>query len=286
MPTHDQNIADQSASGLRNDVNNAILALFSNSSSASPGPTVTLAYQWWADITNGQLKIRNAANNGWITVGTIGASLSITGTNVSPNFGSQNVLTTGTITGAQHIVDANYALSLSGGNPVITFDSTDFIAYDRTNNFAYLSIGGTLQYAFYSSQFVAAPVYTVTTGSGANVVVAVNGQLSRSTSARKYKTAIEDLPVDESVEILNQLQPITYTSLAPDDPTGRRYLGFIADDVLPVDSRLVAVNDNGEPEGFEYSRLTAHLVNYCRHLEQRLTALESGQPLAPAIPNL
>jgi hypothetical protein len=276
MATHDQNIANQSASAVRADINSALAAIFTNSSSASPGPTTTVAYQWWVDTTNNQLKQRNAANSGWITWGTIGATLSITGTNVSPNFGSQNIVTTGTCSATAGVfVGTNYAMSLSGGNPVLTFDTNDFLAYDRTANFAYISIGGVLRYAFYSTQFIAEPAYTVTTASAANVVVVSNGQFSRSTSARKYKRDIEDLPIEESVEIVNQLQPITYSSLSDADPIDGRYLGFIADDVLPIDQRLVSMSPDGEPEGFEYTRLTAHLVNYCRHLEQRIAALEA-----------
>lgn len=281
MPQHDQDIANQAASALRADLNNALLALFSNSSGAS-APTVTAAYQWWIDTTNGQLKQRNAANNGWITWGTIGSTLSISGTNVSPNFGSQNVVTTGTVTTAQLNIDTNFLMVLSGGSPVFQFDTNDYLGYDRTNNALNLTIGATSYYSFQTAAFVATPAYSATSAAAANVVVSVSGQLVRSTSARKYKSAIEDLPVEESVEILNQLQPITYASLSPDDPTGRRYLGFIADDVLLVDSRLVSVGDNGEPEGFEYSRLTAHLVNYCQHLQQRLAALE--QAAAPSLP--
>lgn len=262
MPQHDQDIANQSASALRADLNNALLALFSNSSGAS-APTVTLAYQWWIDTTNGLIKQRNAANNGWITWGSIGSTLGLT----------PNTLSVG---------DANFLMALSGGSPVFQFDTNDYIGYDRTNNALNLTIGGTTYYSFQTAAFVATPAYSATSAAAANVVVSVSGQLVRSTSARKYKAAIQDLPVEESVEILNQLQPITYASLSPDDPTGRRYLGFIADDALPVDPRLVSVGDNGEPEGFEYSRMTAHLVNYCRHLEQRLAALEDVA--APSLP--
>lgn len=40
-----------------------------NSGSASP--TETYAFMWWADTTTGLLKIRNAANTDWVTVGTL-----------------------------------------------------------------------------------------------------------------------------------------------------------------------------------------------------------------------
>mgnify|MGYP006274658641 CR=1 FL=1 len=280
MAQHDQDIANQSAAAFRADLNNALAALFSNSSGAS-APTVTVAYQWWVDTTNGQLKVRNAANNAWITVGTLGSSLLITGTNVSPNFGSQNIVTTGSLS----VGDATFLMTLSGGSPVFQFDTNDYIGYDRTNNALNITIGAATSYSFQSAAFVATPAYSATSAAAANVVVSVSGQLVRSTSARKYKDAIQPLPVEESVEILSNLEPITYSSKSENDPAGRRYLGFIADDALPHDPRLVAVNEQGEPEGFAYERMTAHLLNYCRHLEQRLAAVEE-EPVPSVSPEL
>lgn len=73
MAQHDQVLADQAGAGFRADLNNALAALFSNSSGTTE-PTVTVAYQLWADTTAGQLKIRNAANSGWITIGPLGTA--------------------------------------------------------------------------------------------------------------------------------------------------------------------------------------------------------------------
>lgn len=130
MAQHDQNIANASATAVRADINAALAALFSNSSGAS-APALTVAYQTWIDTTAGQWKIRNSSNNGWITVGTLGASLSISGVNVSPVFGSQAISTTSSIS----FGDANVQLSISGGNPFWQADSTDYIAYNRASNF-------------------------------------------------------------------------------------------------------------------------------------------------------
>ncbi len=73
MAQHDQVLADQAGAGFRADLNNALAALFSNSSGTT-APTVTVAYQLWADTTAGQLKLRNAANSGWITIGPLGTA--------------------------------------------------------------------------------------------------------------------------------------------------------------------------------------------------------------------
>ena len=73
MAQHDMNIANADGATFRADANNALAALVSNSSGATE-PTTTFAYQWWADMTAGLLKIRNAANSAWITVGTLASA--------------------------------------------------------------------------------------------------------------------------------------------------------------------------------------------------------------------
>ena len=70
MAQHDYIIANQSGAAFRADLNNGLAAIVSQNS-GSTQPSTTYAYQWWADTTTGLLKIRNAANNAWITVGTL-----------------------------------------------------------------------------------------------------------------------------------------------------------------------------------------------------------------------
>jgi hypothetical protein len=100
MAQHDYNLANQSGLAFRQDLNNALAAIVSQNSGASE-PSTTYAYQWWADTTTGLLKLRNAANSAWITIGTLAsanlglapaASPTFTGT---ATFGG-NVLLTGT----------------------------------------------------------------------------------------------------------------------------------------------------------------------------------------------
>lgn len=60
-------IPNGSGSAVRADLNDALLALFSQNSSAT-APPETVAYMPWADTATGLYKIRNAANSGWITL--------------------------------------------------------------------------------------------------------------------------------------------------------------------------------------------------------------------------
>ena len=70
MAQHDYIISNQSGAAFRADLNNGLAAIVSQNSGAAQ-PSTTYAYQWWADTTTGLLKIRNAANSAWITVGTL-----------------------------------------------------------------------------------------------------------------------------------------------------------------------------------------------------------------------
>lgn len=74
MSQHDYSLANASGASFRADANDALAAIVSNNSGAT-APSTTFAYQWWADTTTGLLKIRNAANSAWITVGTLASTL-------------------------------------------------------------------------------------------------------------------------------------------------------------------------------------------------------------------
>jgi hypothetical protein len=73
MAQHDYVIDNQAGLAFRSDLNNALAAVVSQNSGATQ-PSTTYAYQWWGDTTTGLLKIRNAANSAWITVGTLAST--------------------------------------------------------------------------------------------------------------------------------------------------------------------------------------------------------------------
>ncbi len=73
MSQHDYSIANDTGAAVRADINNALAAIVTNNSGAS-APSSTSSYMFWADTTTGLLKIRNAANSAWITVGTLASA--------------------------------------------------------------------------------------------------------------------------------------------------------------------------------------------------------------------
>lgn len=73
MPQNDLDIANQTFPAFRADLNAALQAQ-AQQQSGSSAPATTYPYMLWADTTNSLMKIRNAANNAWVTVGRLDAN--------------------------------------------------------------------------------------------------------------------------------------------------------------------------------------------------------------------
>ena len=68
MSQNDLNIANQTASATRADINSALQALGSNNSGSS-APTTTYANMHWYDTSSNMLKQRSEADDAWISIG-------------------------------------------------------------------------------------------------------------------------------------------------------------------------------------------------------------------------
>ena len=101
-----------------------------------------------------------------------------------------------------------------------------------------------------------------TTASAANAFLdsAANNNILRSTSSRRYKTAIREVNKEKARDVVRRLRAVVYRSLcAADDPNVDHY-GLIAEDVAAVDSSLVSYNPDGTPETVQYDRLAVLLL--------------------------
>jgi hypothetical protein len=105
MAQADYVVANGTGAAVRSDLNGQLAAIVSNNSGVTE-PSTTYAYQWWSDTTTGLLKLRNAANNAWITIGTL----------ADANLGLLS-LAGGTLTGALLVDDSGTAAL-----PAIAFD--------------------------------------------------------------------------------------------------------------------------------------------------------------------
>ena len=87
MAQADQTVQNDTFPTVRADINNNFAALFSNNS-GNTAPSTTVAHMDWIDTSGADpiWKKRNAANNGWITVGTIKTSaIELSAANVLPS---------------------------------------------------------------------------------------------------------------------------------------------------------------------------------------------------------
>ena len=111
MAQADLNVANQSGAAFRSDLNGQLLALGTLQSGAS-APSTTYAYMLWADTTTGLLKIRDAANASWITVGTLGSTNLGLATLASPTFtGTPAAPTATTGTNTTQLATTAYVVS-------------------------------------------------------------------------------------------------------------------------------------------------------------------------------
>ena len=113
MSQADYTIADQDGASFLVDINSQLAAIVSNNSGATE-PSTTFAYQWWADTSSGLLKMRNAANNAWVTIGTL----------ASANLGLL-ALSGGTLTGALN--EAQGANIASSGTVNLTTSTGNYV---------------------------------------------------------------------------------------------------------------------------------------------------------------
>lgn len=173
MAEHDFIIDNGTGSAVRTDLNNVLQAIASNNSK-SGALTTNYAFQWHVDTSDGLLKIRNAANNGYVTVGTAAS----TNLGLMPQAG-------GTFTGK---ITHNYTSSLTipsgttaqrDGSPAVGMlrHNSTLNQFEGYNNGAWGAIGGGAgatgggtDEVFFESDTNVTTDYTITSGKNAHTV--------------------------------------------------------------------------------------------------------------------
>ena len=173
MAQHDFVIDNGTGSAVRTDLNNVLQAIASNNSN-SGALTTNYAYQWHVDTSDGNLKIRNAANNGYVTIGAVAS----TNLGLMPQAG-------GTFTGK---IIHNYTSSLNipsgttaqrDGSPAVGMfrHNSTLNQFEGYNNGAWGAIGGGAgatgggtDEVFFESDTNVTTNYTITSGKNAHTV--------------------------------------------------------------------------------------------------------------------
>ncbi|MGN1336761.1 MAG: gp58-like family protein [Limosilactobacillus mucosae] len=178
----------------------------------------------------------------------------------------------------------NGASMVSGGNHTrgsnisINARNTNIIGYDWVN------IDCRNGRIALNAQWVHSyPTYNHTTSAGANVYVAEDGALIRSSSARKYKTDIQDADNDYGAKLI-EFAPKKWIDKAEkkhyeEDPENNKkpgyYYGLIADDLDAAGlDMLVNYGAEGEVEGINYDRLAVALLPVIKSLKDQVASLK------------
>ena len=181
MAQHDYDIANQTGANFRADLNNALDAIVSNNSGSSE-PSTTFAYEWWIDTSANVLKLRNSANNAWITL-----PLSITADNSTSGAltVNGNLSTTGTldVNGGEVILDADADTSITAD----TDDQLDFKT-GGTDRFVLSSANAKFNVGAYNAEATLTDASTiswdVSTSPVAKVTLGGNRTLGAATNAQ------------------------------------------------------------------------------------------------------
>jgi len=99
MAQHDYVIDNSTGANVRADINSVLQAIASNNSGSSD-PSTTYAFQLFADTTNNVMKIRNAANNGFIELFQLDGTFTLEdGSASTPALAFRDDLNTGIFSG-------------------------------------------------------------------------------------------------------------------------------------------------------------------------------------------
>lgn len=121
-----------------------------------------------------------------------------------------------------------------------------------------------------NAAFFAPGVYNNTSGAAANVYVASNGNVVRSTSSKRYKKDIEDLTDKETRLFFRNARPVKFKTIKD----GIEHIGLIAEEVAEIDTRLVSFDDMGIPDGVSYGHINAYTIKAIQLLYKRVRFLE------------
>lgn len=102
--------------------------------------------------------------------------------------------------------------------------------------------------------------------SGGNLTI--KGTITEQSSIR-FKENIT--PLDPALDKVNQLEAVSYNKIGEDN----REIGLIAEDVAELFPEVVTYNDEGQPQGIQYQRLSVILLKAVQELTERVNKLEN-----------
>jgi hypothetical protein len=98
--------------------------------------------------------------------------------------------------------------------------------------------------------------------------VVIEGTLTESSSIR-FKENIK--PLEPALGKVEQLNPVTYNKIG----VVEEEIGLIAEEVAELFPEVVTYNEEGQPQGIQYQRLSVILLKAVQELTERVNKLEN-----------
>jgi len=118
-------------------------------------------------------------------------------------------------------------------------------------------------------EITSAPTYNNTTASAANVYIAANAKLYRSTSSARYKNTIEDASFGLSETL--SLRPVTYKGNNDGDVV---YGGLIAEEVHDAGlTEFVQYDEEGRPDSLAYGNMVSLCIKAIQEQQDLIESL-------------
>ena len=118
-------------------------------------------------------------------------------------------------------------------------------------------------------------VASSTTATGTLVVtggVGVSGQLTAATIVETSSITFKEnvLPIENALDLISQLVGVTYDR----KDHVRHEAGLIAEEVYKIVPTLVSLDENGNPYGIQYTKITAYLIESIKTLKNEIAKLK------------
>ena len=214
----------------------------------------------------------------WISLSSAGVAVTDPGSSATVHYpifatNSGSVYTTGQVTAMNN--RANLAFVPSTG--ILTATGYVGATHDgSTANSGTLTLRGTSSATkATASVLMSDGVASSTTATGTLVVtggVGVSGQLTAATIVETSSIAFKENvnPIENALDLILQLVGVTYDRKDHD----RHEAGLIAEDVYKIVPNLVSLDENGNPYGIQYTKITAYLIESIKSLKQEINELK------------
>ena len=214
----------------------------------------------------------------WISLSSAGVAVTDPGSSATVHYpifatNSGSIYTTGQVTGLNN--RANLAFTPSTGE----LSATALLGanvYGSASSSGTITIRGTTSGTkATASVLMTDAVASSTTATGTLVVtggVGVSGQLTATTLVETSSIAFKEnvLPIQNALDLISQLVGVTYDR----KDHVRHEAGLIAEDVYKVVPTLVSLDENGNPYGIQYTKITAYLIESIKTLKNEIAKLK------------